>query len=352
MFEIQQANEKLFEQLFLIFKEEYPNNPRLQEPDYLKWQFAQNPCYKGDGYNFWVAKKDGIFCGFWGGIAVDYKIDGKIHNGCELINFHGNLLENFHCGLQLLSHFGNIFDYRGYKDITPQAQDLYRKLRVPMLKKLPRLAFVVNPEICSDLFETSLKDLKQLQAKSDKTLGENISSTVISEINKFDPSENYDLVWKSAKNSIHYTGAYLNWRYFDIPRHDYKVLAFEKEFVIFREEEIKGTDYKAIRILEWNISPQKIGQAIKMIFEMAGDDLALIDFFCSCREVIDNLKVFGFIEIDEFWENQIPFLFRPTHYRDEITVAYDFPPHFKKREMDYNSSYITKGDGDIDRIKN
>ena len=80
------------------------------------------------------------------------------------------------------------------------------------------------------------------------------------------------------------------------------------------------------------------------------DGVILIDFICTATEIGNELVKYGFLP-DNALRSQIPYRFRPIHYTDGIQVGIDMPPHRKKRTINFNEWYITKGDGDIDRVK-
>ena len=84
--------------------------------------------------------------------------------------------------------------------------------------------------------------------------------------------------------------------------------------------------------------------------EARENECILIDFFCTAEEVGKELSQHGFFP-ESSVSSKIPYLFRPIHYADGISLAIDLPPHQTERSIDYFEWYFTKGDNDIDRIK-
>ena len=77
----------------------------------------------------------------------------------------------------------------------------------------------------------------------------------------------------------------------------------------------------------------------------------LIDFYCTAKEIGEELIQYGFFP-DTVLSTPVPHLFRPIYYNGEgMSVAIDLPPHRKPKSLDFGEWYITKGDSDFDRIK-
>ena len=345
--EITHFEDNDFKDLKRIFEEVYAHNPRMQERDYFDWQFKDNPYTDGQGkHNFLVSRQGYEIDGFLGFIPFKLKYKEEIFLACDVINWFAR-----ESGFLLLSEIFEKYDYRTYFAITDKALDLYRRLKVPILDKIPRYLAVVNNQAV-EFFSIADNELKEKMLLSFNKLESTANSEGIEEIESFEDDKIYPFVWKSAEAYRLMEGKYLNWRYIKIPSHSYKVIKNSNdEFAVLRKEFIKGTDYEVIRILEWNFSSGASEKAIGFIKQnYVNENTLIIDFFSTLQESGDVLTQYGFF-FDEINCGSIPYLFRPLFYGDGINCGIDLPPHREARNLDFSKWYITKGWSDIDRFK-
>jgi len=148
-------------------------------------------------------------------------------------------------------------------------------------------------------------------------------------------------------------GSYLNWRYADAPRHSYELLKLGSEgYLVFRLEQVTGSASTVVRVMEWVVPEAEDEAALAAILsETRSRRPVLIDFFTTSASLGNRLAAIGFIPGDRALERPVPFLFRPLHYAGEIGFALDRRPHFRSKAIDLSTWYLTKGDGDLDRVK-
>jgi hypothetical protein len=147
------------------------------------------------------------------------------------------------------------------------------------------------------------------------------------------------------------TGRYLNWRYLDIPKHDYRVIRTERGLGVYRLETIMGTDAGVVRILEWTFGTDEAAGALATIMADAEPrNPILVDCHCTHPAVGASLRPLGFVP-QSATKTPMPDLFRPTYRSGGYAVAIDLPPHRARRTVDFDRWYITIGDSDIDRVK-
>lgn len=345
--EISYFEDSDFIKLKNIFKEVYAHNPRMLEKEYFDWQFKENPySYEPGKHNFIITRQGDKIDGFVGIIPFKLKYKEEIFIAGDVTNWFAK-----DSGFLLLSEVFKRYDYRTYFAITDRALDLYRRLKVPILEKIPRYLAVVNKQT-ADFFSITDNELRKKLLLSSNKIDSITNCEGMEEIKSFEDDKTYPFVWKSAEGYRLMEGKYLNWRYVKIPSHAYKVIInASNEFAVFRKEFIKGTDYEVIRILEWNFSSASSGKAIGFIKQnYINKNTLIIDFFSTLQEAGDVLAQYGFF-YDETNSRSIPYLFRPLHYSAGINCGIDIPPHRKTRRLNFDKWYITKGWSDIDRFK-
>gem|GEM_PF-2018282 len=338
-------------QLLELFGGIYRYNPRLRESDYLDWQFNAGPFTEGDGYHLWLAGVDGKISSFIGYVPVEFRYEGRIQQGCWPQNWAS--IGGDYSGLAVLTALMKEYDSLFYSGLSDMTTQIFEKLNIPILMKIPRWIGVLDDKKVQEIFKvTAVKD-RQLLQKSVGELRRCKPSDDIYRCERFEPGEEFSFEhWPEIAGYTRRTGKFLNWRYFDIPRHNYQALRSEKgEFAIYRLETIKGYKEKVVRILEWSFSDDDAAGAMGLLVKEALQEGAiLLDFFCTAGSVGKELKRLGFLSEDSL-QGEIPFLFRPIKYDRGIAVAVDMPPHRQKRSVDFSRWYITRGDSDIDRIK-
>jgi hypothetical protein len=171
-------------------------------------------------------------------------------------------------------------------------------------------------------------------------------------VTRFEPSEDFSLSHFGDKIACaKRNGRYLNWRYFDVPKHKYQAIKIADQFAIFRIEPIMGAEVSVVRILEWTFAADNGPSALAWIIRASESQRPiLMDFYCSCESIGRSIEQFGFVR-QCTTSKPMPDLFRPTNYSDGIAVAIDLPPHRTARQIDFRNWYITAGDSDVDRVK-
>ncbi len=338
--------------LFEKFKTVYRFNPRLQERDYFDWQFKYTPFSDSKEYTFWILWEAEKIKGFLGYVPFQFRYGGKIYEGGWTYNWYS--FNKDASGLKLLTRFMNEFNHRFLIGLSLDSERIYELYRIPLLKSMPRWVAILSQKKVASLFEISNPDDLRVLQFSYESLMKTVDVSEIYTCERFNPTEEFTFdQWPSIKGYCRRTGKYLNWRYIDIPRHNYQAVRSGSghQFAVYRIETIKEKNENAIRILEWSFVGKNAKQALAFIVrEGIRYQCILIDFFCVAREIGSEIEKLGFFH-ESIMKTQIPYLFRPIHYAESIRVAIDMPPHRKHRTFNFNEWYITKGDSDIDRIK-
>jgi hypothetical protein len=223
-------------------------------------------------------------------------------------------------------------------------------LKIPVVPAIPRWWAAIDAGQVAALFGLDAADLA-VATRSAELFRRNDSAVLARHVGRLDPHDEFFWDRSDAANGARRTGRYLNWRYVDIPKHDYRVIRTERGLGVYRVETIMHTDASVIKLLEWTFDPEETGGALAAVAEAARDrNPVLIDFHCTNRAVGNRLTPFGFVT-QEATRVPMPDMFRPTNRSGGYVLAVDLPPHRTTRTMDWDSWYITIGDSDVDRVK-
>jgi hypothetical protein len=335
-------------ELFACFADWCRFNPRLQERDYFDWQFKYTPTrISSDEYDFLILRDGGRIRGCLGFTGFELNLHGRI----------GGWTQNWYAdgqrdgGLAVLLRFMELVDNRFIIRFNDNTARVLSLLRVPMIPLLPRWWAALDAPACLSFFQFDGRDgdVVVRSAAAMKELGETSDAR---EISRFDDADHFSLAhFGSDICHAMRSGRYLNWRYFDIPRHTYRAVRSADQFTIFRIEPVKGASVSVIRILEWTFDANQSRGALALIVNAAtGLNPIMIDFHCTCEPIGDCLEALGFVQ-QSATVKPMPDLFRPTNYSGGVALAIDLPPHRTARKVNFSDWYITIGDGDVDRIK-
>lgn len=346
--EIVTCTEKHLPELFKLFEKVYAANPPLRTREQFDWQFLNSPWNSERQYTIFLGVQNSEITSFLGYLPIKFREKGLLHDGCWTQKFYSK--DNSGAGVKLLHAVMSKFNNRFHVGLSSDSADLYSAYRIPLLRQFPRVAGFPSIESALQLFQNVRPEQASESCKKLSSLRADIS---VKEISRFDHQQEYLLSPKEGITGyIQRSGSYLNWRYFDIPEHNYRaILNNNNEFGIFRLEEVLGTNHKVCRLLEWTFAGDSIAPALGKIMSLLNrEECALIDFFCTSQTIRDSLCNYGFIDQNQFTP-PLPHLFRPMAYLGDIQMAVDLPPHLKKRTFPFHDWYMTKGDSDLDRIK-
>jgi hypothetical protein len=338
-------------ELFTLFADWYKFNPRMRERDYFAWQFRDTPFRLSSGdYDFLVLRNPaGRFVGGLGMVGFEFRLEDRIEIGGWTHNWHSE--DKASGGLDLLGRFMELVDNRFLLRLNETSGHIVRLLRIPFLQAIPRWWAAIDPERAAELFGMTGEDREILRRSSALLQRANVD-TAVRRVPKIDPEAEFQFAHRQGIfGHVRRTGRYINWRYVDIPKHDYKLIRTERGLGVYRVETIMGSDVSSIRLLEWTFAPEETAGALATIIaEAAPRSPILIDFHCTNRAVGSSLAPFGFMAAGAT-QAAMPDLFRPTNHSGGYAVAIDLPPHRTHRVLEFDSWYITTGDSDIDRVK-
>lgn len=347
---IRNCREADIPQLFNIFKSAYRFNLCLQKRKYFDWQYKNTPFSKMDKYTFLVLEENSVIKGFLGYLPVRFRYGSEILDGCWMYNWYS--LEKGISGLRLLTRLMTDYDNRFLINMTPVALDIYSWYQIPLIKKIPRWLGILDSARAISLFAESSTD-STLLGKSAERLRMCDDIGDIHTCDRFQEDEEFLFdAWPSVKGHCLRTGRYLNWRYKEIPDHNYRMIRdSEGHYAVYRIEPVIHYEEKVTRLLEWNFSGKQTKNALSVIVQDSMQNGSiLIDFFCTAVEIGNELTGLGFFP-EEALEKRIPYLFKPINYKEGIPVGVDLSSSGKKQIFNFNEWYITFGDSDSERIK-
>jgi hypothetical protein len=337
-------------ELFACFAHWYRFNPRMQECDYFDWQFKHAPHRLADSeYDFLVLREGGSIKGCLGFTGFEFEHAGQTAIGGWTHNWYAQ--DQRDGGLALLLRFMELVDNRFIIRFNDNTAQVFSLLRVPMMPALPRWWAAIDAQACVGLFGFDEQDVPVI-TQSERTIRKLEHDSDVRAIMRFDPSESFYFSYDGvdiagAKRS----GRYLNWRYFDAPKHSYRAVTKAGQFAIFRIEPVMDSPASVIRILEWTFDSKDAASVLAWIMKVAGHQRPiLMDFHCSCGPIGRVLEPLGFVR-QSATAKPMPDLFRPIKYSGGIAMAIDLPPHRTVRQVNFGQWYITAGDSDVDRVK-
>ncbi|MBK34486.1 MAG: hypothetical protein CME26_03020 [Gemmatimonadetes bacterium] len=330
------------------FQTLYGANPRLQERDYIDWQFRDTPFTANGSYHLWLLEEERELKGLLGYVPLEFRTSAGVECGCWTLTWHYGGVGTG--GVQLLSRVMAEYDHRFHVGLTPESVSVYSAYRIPV-GTLPRWVGILEPDKVMKRFEITEKaDRDRLGTSARQLSGGNVPELPETG-ERFEPEYEFRFegLWGA---SVRRSGNYLNWRYIDIPKHSYRIVRDENGFCVFRIENIKGCDDRVIRILEWGYEGQSSEETMLALAAVGRNEGAiLLDFFTTSRVLGTHVEAMGLFGSRTMTGGPIPHQFRPTNHAPDIQMAIDFPPHRKPRRFPFDSWYITKGDSDIDREK-
>ena len=349
---IEYCRETDIPELFDCFKEWYRFNPRLQERDYFDWQFRDTPTRLADSeYDFLVLRNEaGAIVGCLGFTGFEFRLGTEIRRGGWTHNWYAKGQADG--GLALLGRFMELVDNRFLIRFNEQSGAIFRLLRIPSSPALPRWWAAIDNLQAQALFQISSPADRAVLARSSAIFHRRAVGPQVLQVDRLDPDEEFGFGHLGGTSGhARRTGRYLNWRYGQIPKHNYRLIRSSRAFAVYRIEQIMGQQASVVRLLEWTFATDETGAALATVRADAAEyDPILIDFHGTLHAVGSVLESFGFVR-QEATERKMPDLFRPTFHSGGYAIAIDMPPHRTARMIDFPSWYITAGDSDVDRVK-
>jgi GNAT superfamily N-acetyltransferase len=143
--------------------------------------------------------------------------------------------------------------------------------------------------------------------------------------------------------------SFFRWRYEDHPAFDYQFILSPdlQNVLVFHEEWESSSGALAIRIVDFLCREPHQDQLLNAVIEAARTrGAAIVDFYCSTNCYNSVLDRLSFFEEEEHKDERIAALFQPLDFRDASIRVIASRPYENISMSDW---YITKADSDQDR---
>lgn len=346
---LRRITENDWQALKILLKTVYPSNPRLLERDFFDWLYRKET---GE-YNFWIYKKDDLITSFFAENPLSTIHDGQPVVGAWPSLWWGSSTEQ---AVSIFLHTMETYHPRIYVGMVPISVRFTKTLGMAVQERMPRWVAALDPERVLSITEDGGNISVLLQDSSRRLATLVADDSSIREVDGFqsDFEVSPSLFYPEISSFVRRQGSFLNWRYMQMPRHDYRALTDDKSgsLVVFRIEAIKDRDVAVLRIVEWIVHPRRVEAMLGWLVDVARQaGVILMDFFCSSRLIGSPLEGAGFID-EARLDYTVPAYFRPLWNPPRgNAVAVDFLPLREKKIINFDHWYIVRGDGDTDRVK-
>ncbi len=344
--------EKDIDQYIEIVKEFFGENYYGSKKEFLKWQYKDSPFQKDkDHYSIYAAFDNDKILAIDAFLAWKFYCEGKELDAVWDIEWLNNSKIKG-LGRELVKQVATETElYCGY-GYNSYSKNAYTKMDFRLNDEIERKIAFLNEERCLSLFENS---------ENKEFISENIAPnpkkqyflhTKIDSIGDF-----YWIDFLKNKKVVSYKGLdYLEWRFFNHPYIDYKIISSDQEtkngIAALRIETIKGHDDKIARIVD--LMPVKGSESalIESIISFClENDIIFIDFYCISYSISEEICPRPFISIKEHKKYDIPMLFQPMEIRERKSLNFVFNNNIDIEIID-EDIYATKADSDQDVFLN
>ena len=338
-------------ELFDRFAEWYRYNPRLTERDYFDWQYRNTPWRRSpDGYDLLLLREGGRIVGSLGYVAFELRQGDVVSEAAWPLTWYCESGRGG--GLRLFGRYFEMFDNRLITRFSDVTGEILAAFRIPYLQSMPRWWAAVDGRRVGSVCGLDEPGDREVLAGSQAALGRIGRGAWFDFVDRLDDDEEFG--WShlpGVVNGCRRSGRYLNWRYFAIPRHNYRMMRSDRAFAVYRVEPIMHHDGSVVRIVEWTFGDRDGEAALAtLLADTAAQDPILIDFHATARCIGRSLEPLGFVP-QAATRKPMPDLFRPLNHSGGYQAAVDLPPHRTKRTVDFDTWYITLGDSDVERVK-
>lgn len=347
---IRKLKETDIAELFVIFESSYPSNPTIRKKPFFDWYYKNSPYNKSDEYSFLIAtSEDQAIRAFIGYIPLEFVTP----NGIIIVHLITNwfsLVRGID-GILIIENLFSRFENFLMIGITPQALPIYQEYdRSSVVQLLDPLEFstaVLDVDSVVNQFPETINYIDILKMSKKTILKTNLKSDLNPKYG-FDENENeFEMQYLSKDklfSHIRKNTKYLNWRYFQIPFHNYKMVKnIRGSACFYRIEKIMNTSLYVTHIVEWGVHKDDVSDILGAIVrDSLENNSILIDFQSS--EISIDLENTGFIKSGKI-KSSIPRKFRPIFHSDPVISA------VKINDNSVVNFIFSSGDSDVDRIK-
>ena len=337
-----------------IFADTYAHNPRLQEDSFLLWQYFDVPGrpdnLERDELCIWLIEKDEDIAAIIASIPFMLHAHGKTIEAAWLqqwVNRTGGI-----SGLQALMEMRNEARLCFAMGFTEDAASVYQRLSFPILDAMSRYVAFPSGHQAEQVLDLTFSNEERSiieRSRSALLIGDMAPAQRESGV-----EEGFDYVFGSDSGVRIWpkrNSAYLNWRYRDCPKHDYRFLRAEDALMVYRLEPIMDRDAWVVRIVEICAARCQLPALVNGLME---DEIAagavIWDFYCTAATYYEMLSDAGFVAESKL-SVPVPDLFRPTYRSPGLALAFEGMKGVSGGPDFWDDTYFSRGDADIDRVK-
>lgn len=346
------------EAIMAFFRETWGTNHIFgRDREMLEWQFGKRGGDDNGALNALTVWDGARLVGMQGLVATDFTCGGHIAPGLWLCNLMAaESHRDAGVGLQLMMQVhrlnANVIATAG---INPALFPAYKKLRYTTLDRLLRYVRIIDPDAMAHELGVTVDDALVGVAQRGR------GALRMEPISRFDAE--WDVFWRAYSSADYFgvdrTAAYMNWRYTDHRRFEYRSFAIYDQddglvgAAVVRVERALDRDVCVLRVLEiFGRSDLAIAGVVECLEVFAREvGAAFLDHYASCDKFDAGLRHAGWFEECDDPNVVIPTLFQPIlAERRDIRVAVRLVGETPMKSLPWSDSlYVVKSDGDQDR---
>jgi hypothetical protein len=335
-----------------FFKRVYRPSYRLAWDDELfRWQFGATSA--AGSLHIKLALLHDEIQGCLGYIPVECSIGGRAVAGAWTANW---IVDPQHRGRALgpllLRELTSEFDTVLAVGLTQAASDVYQRLGWSDLGPLQRYVAVLDVRAAASLTATGtlLWPGPSSHAPDTTRRGVRHDGPLTDEVDEL-----WDRAHGRAGAGTRRNASFLNWRYTDHPRFEYRAFLCRSSagdlqaLAIYRVETVRDSTVRVGRIVEVVATPEWVVPVLAgLVDDAAADGVALLDFLCSSRALAAPLAAIGFLPGDSASAGALPLVFQPVDWSRTSPRFMVFDRKLSQA-ITPDAWYVTSGDGDQDR---
>lgn len=324
-----------------IFKGPYRT---ARDPEY-SWQFFNPISTHTPSISVYTNEEHIEAC--LGFIPVQLKINQTLQQACFLSHWFAKPNGMTGSGAKPFLHIHSMFENILVNGYSKDTESIVKKIGYHTIEDLGRVLYINNKELFHQTFHTKPQVNTVSLVEKEPFIVKNYDKQLLTSWNRF--SEHISF-------GTHRDEVYLNWRYFHHPSLDYIVISVASKYTgyaVIRVEDVLNSSLKILRVLDF-ITPET-KEETKTLLECIccyanKHNVLFTDFFCSHDETLDTLEKYGWIKAYGKSAFKPPRLFQPMPHENASPIQCAFSLKDSIDHNDIKKAYITKSDGDQDRL--
>lgn len=340
--------EKDLDQYIEVLKEFFGINYYGAQKEFIQWQYKSSVFQKDkDNYSILAAFYNDKIMAIDAYLPWKFFIDGKEYSAVWDIEWLNNSKVKG-LGRKLVKNVNDSMDlYCGY-GYNSYSKKAYNSMGFSLNDEIERKIAFLDEEKCIELFSNDEND-----------------AFIRSNIVKFKESNFFlhksidtisDNYWNSLLKNMRVVSYrapdYLQWRFFEHPYINYKIVSDEKNaengIAVLRIEQIKNSPYTIARIVDLMPVTGQENRLLDAVISFCNQEkIVFVDFYCISYTIAEIVCPKPFISLKEHKQFDIPMLFQPIEIRERKSINFVLNKNINI-PFDFNDMYATKADSDQD----